>query len=222
MWLCTKYSRLEVLLGDECEVINYCIFRGLALDDARRLAQRRADEIGRMFQRASRAAKFPICTTAESKCVMVRDKLFDETHATLGRAYAKRGVFWHDVRRQVRMNLFLRARRLPPGFISSHMDDLAMYVVRELALFYTLRAQELVPTLVELYPGPQLFVKERLFAGEYSREIDVAPLWYCPAFLNVAFLMPVQRAREPIPAADDLYSVDGDARPNETVEKVYL
>jgi len=223
-WLCADYNHLEVLLGDECEVINYCTFRGLTLGDARRLAQRRADEIGRMFQRVSRAAKFPIFITAESRWLLLRDTLFKETYTKLEHAYTKGGDFWHDVRSQVKMNLCIRERRLPTGFVSSHLDDLALYVVRELAVFYTLRAHDLGPALVELYPGPQLFVKERLFEGEYSNEIDIAPLKYYPIFINVAFLVPIPSAKEsnPIPFAETSTSACEDARPMKRLQSTGL
>jgi len=210
-WLHGSYSQLEVLLGDECEAINYQVFRGLDQNDGRQIARRRADEIGRMFQRASRSANFPIFTTAESKYVAIHKDVFDEALTTLQGAFKKYGVFSRDVHSQVRINLLPREKRLPPGFVSSHLDDLAMYVVRELALFYTLRTHKSGPDLIELYPGPQLFVKERLFAGKYSREIDLAPLGYSPVFVNVAFLVTCEGPGESIAADDDLYTIDGDA-----------
>lgn len=55
----------------------------------------------------------------------------------------------------------------------------------ELAFFYV-QAQS---AEAELYPGLQLFVKERFFSGDYHREVDLPPVADRPAFIDVSFLL---------------------------------
>jgi tRNA-dependent cyclodipeptide synthase len=187
-WVRAQGGHLDIILGDTCESVNYRVFRRLESFDALELAQRRAEELRRMFDRAARTCRISCDVILQSEYESRQVHAFIDVFGTLQSAYRAGGAFARDVDQQVHLNVRQRLSVVPDGERATYVRQLSEYVVRELALFYLLRTQSRGCCRTELYPGPQLMVKERLFSGRYSREVDLPCLTTAPAFVNVAFL----------------------------------
>jgi tRNA-dependent cyclodipeptide synthase len=184
-WMSFRSTHLEVVLFDTCETVNYRIFRGLDERSATALARSRGQELGQMFSKAARKQRAAISTALQSQYAPESRQRRARVYQQLLMGYLHRGLFYSDVRRQVLTNLSNRARTHSLGFLLDHMDALATYVLIELAFFYV-QAQS---AEAELYPGLQLFVKQRLFSGDYHQELDLLPPIHRPAFIDVSFLL---------------------------------
>jgi tRNA-dependent cyclodipeptide synthase len=166
-------ASLEVIVFDMIETINYQVFRGLDKLASVKLATRRGEELRRMF-RSFDCEGAPIAAMLESETALRHEEAFRISLEELRRAYSKLGAFTRDVRGQALHNLEGRRQRHGDEFVLSRMDELAEYVLQELAYFYVLFRER--PGLREIYPGPNLWVKERLFAGQYASEIQLTGL----------------------------------------------
>ena len=110
---------------------------------------------------------------------------YEEVVLRLEEAYLRRARFYRDVRQQVMKNLKRRTETYGFSFIEDNLDSLSEYIIRELAFFYLYFSKW--PETVEVYPGDNLFVKERLFEGKYEELADLRS-GRLPTFQNVSFL----------------------------------
>lgn len=189
-----RLNRLEILLGDSCEAMNYVVFRGLGRQDAVALAERRAFEIGAMFRRVLRLYPVDFTISRQSDWIGAHHDDMERARRALRFAYEAGGRFRTDVERQVWCNLSRHGDAQRIRFIAEHLEQLVTYVIEEVALFYVYRHRH--PNCVELYPGEELFVKRRLWSGCYKDEVALPVGGLLQArFTDVSFLVEEDRRR---------------------------
>lgn len=183
-----QFHKLEIVLFDVCEAINYEVFRGLTPAEAGQRTAVRAHDIGRMFERASGrllGIRCSVRTESETEPLILG---FQECHRQLQKSYERRGQFAADVDNQVKYNLRMKIESGRAEIVKRRMRNLAAYVLRELSWFYCyFRADDGMTT--EVYPGEEMEVKARLFAGEYERETSLRAISPQPQFEDVSFLL---------------------------------
>lgn len=160
------FSRLEVVVFDEIESINYCVFRGIDREEALRIARNRGREIHRMFEGVFRQRRAESCSCeCESSSPIKRMEAYEKVLCDMRRAYCEGERFAHDVDRQVLQNLKSRTEQYGEDFVLARVGKLVEYIFGEIAFFEVY--WRLHRESVEVYPGPNLFVKENMWLGAY-------------------------------------------------------
>lgn len=185
-WLKTQpVTKLDVLLGDSLERINYRVRRGVPEEVATRMASKRAEELRRVFSVATDTGGARVNVLLESESGYRECREFEKAKADLNRAYERRGQVYRDVNHQVQRNLLhVTDQRL----VSERLEELAIYVLEEVALFYSYFMAN--PSAVEIYPGENLLVKDKFFVGQYDQEGCSGRLVNLPMFINISDLIP--------------------------------
>lgn len=173
-------GHLEILLCDTLETINFRVRRNMSHEYAKIAARAKASELRDMFINLSRGNDRSLKVVLESQSGYRQLPQFNLLLAEIQKAYKERAKFFHDVNDQVRLNL-VNVRK---SFLEAHLEELSEYVQEELALFYTYFSFR--PEVVEIYPGPNLYVKEQLFSGAYLSEIPHGTLTHIPRFIDLS------------------------------------
>lgn len=177
---------LRVVIFDEIEAINYVVFRGMTQQAARAAARQRGHDFERMFNRLFVGRGLGFSVELESESVTRNHPLYESVLAELLAAYRRNESFAEDVRTQVLTNLSARIEHYGLERIESAMPWFVEYVLKEIA-FLELWFRLTLDTL-ELYPGPNLVVKERLWRGEYPELPGFKRFEGERRFLDVSFL----------------------------------
>lgn len=209
-------SSLTIVLFEVCESINYQIFRGLSREDALARAIRRAREVRQGFLKHLRAAAFPAhVVTEEALCAEVMDA-FMHALALLARAYELDESFRRDVQTQIYINLATKCEQRGERFVSENIDAMSRYVLRELAVFDSAFRSDLFD--IELYPGEILFVKKRIWMGDYVSLKELALGKKQPGFINVGSLRKQDLTQAA--AVNSLSQITGNSTPKGTADYV--
>ncbi len=170
---CDRQPAMELLiwLGDDLEAINFEVFKGMAPAGALSRARARGAELQAMFMKAYREKPTRQCRLAGvlSQQEIEGDPAYEgtirETSRLLERLFEGNKAFRDTVLRQVTTN-FEAGDKETDRLDDAKLIRLADYILGELAVFlgiYKARGR-----LTEIYPGPNLFVKEELLAGVYG------------------------------------------------------
>ncbi len=160
-----------VWLGDDLEAINFEVFKGMAPSGALSRARSRGQDIHAMFMKAFREKPnrhFRLERVATHQD-MVTDPAYADAIAqaagTLDTLFKDNDAFREDVLRQVAAN-FASGTKSTDALDTPVLTRLADYILGELSVFLGLYKAR--GALVEIYPGRNLFVKERLIRGHYG------------------------------------------------------
>jgi len=181
-------SSLRIVLFDRCESVNYVALRGLDRDLADTIARERAIQLRSMFLRSLQGTNSEITVELQSDVEKSLEQL-PGVFARLTLAFTLGQTFSNDVRHQVLFNLQKKVGDRGEEFLVSRLDVLSQYIILELAFFYAYRLQ--YPMGIELYPGTELFVKQRLTQGLYLSEAKLGRILGKWTFEDVSFLQRV-------------------------------
>jgi tRNA-dependent cyclodipeptide synthase len=176
-----KVSNALVVIFDSCEIVNIKVFHGLSQEEAEKRSAMRAQEMLQMFRNLLPAASVEI-ETQSSYARHLPD--VEALAQKLREAYASGGRFYSDVQEQIRQNLSVKAERIGSEFIEKNLDALSEYIILELAWFYSFFRQS-KGTIVEVYPGEELFTKRKLIEGRYENETGIKALEVQPPFMDI-------------------------------------
>lgn len=121
----------------------------------------------------------------ESETDIVQDDSYKAILNELMQAFQEEDDFSADVKRQVLENLRCRTEHYGPDFVLQSVNELVHYIIGEIAFFeaYWLK----YPNSMEIYPGQNLNVKEKIWAGQYAALQKYKRIGLSH-FKNVAFL----------------------------------
>lgn len=161
-----------VFLGDEIEKINYTVFGKKSMEDATVTAVTRGLSLARMFKKACRAlddldVHFDIRLESELRSSFFYGSDVKEIKASLKRLMGYSEEFRRDIYAQVRRNMQGRENRYGARFLEKNMDYLSEYIIGELAVFFSYYKK--YKSVDEVYPGENLFVKEKIINGAYPK-----------------------------------------------------
>lgn len=188
-WLSAyRPQSLTITLFDECEAINYQVFRGDPELIAESTSKRRSIEMIRGFMRPFIDASFTTRFCLESDFHSKYQAEIDYVYSMILIAYERDRTFHRDVNAQIAINLASRlaAAKAKTGSSASVPEGAARYVLRELAVFHVLFRDGGFEA--EIYPGDQLFVKQALWEGKYTSLKALCLPKGCPDFVEVSFL----------------------------------
>ncbi len=177
---------LSVVIFDRCEATNYSVFRGLTEKQAIQRAVHRANELRRAFARRLATSLVPTTILLESELWDRNCAQIGPTYAAVSECYRNNPLFVSDVQKQVQLNVALRLEKGPKQDKKLLANLAAEYVLRELAVFDVVFRSGLADT--EVYPGDPLFVKERMWRGDYTGLSRLAINGHAPWFVNISFL----------------------------------
>lgn len=177
---------LSVVIFDRCEAANYSVFRGLTEKQAIQRAVYRATELRRAFTRRLSTSRVPTQILLESELWDRTAAHIGATYAAVSECYRNNPLFASDVHKQVQLNVAPRLEKDPKHDKKLLADLAAEYVLRELAVFDVVFRSGLADT--EVYPGESLFVKERMWRGEFTGLPGLAINGHAPWFVNISFL----------------------------------
>ncbi|MGF1455168.1 MAG: tRNA-dependent cyclodipeptide synthase [Alphaproteobacteria bacterium] len=170
---CDRQSPFDFLvwLGDDLEAINFEVFKGMAPSGALSRARSRGRELQAMVMKAYRET--PSRRVRLARVATHRDMITDpdygaaiaRAHGTLDSLFRDHPPFREDVLRQVAVNLG-SGNKATETRDEALLTRLADYILGELSVFMGVYKSR--GTLVEVYPGPNLFVKENLIRGDYG------------------------------------------------------
>lgn len=181
-----RVEHLDVVLFDALEEVNCRVFRGFNRAEARRISQHRGAELARMIERACGYAELRSTVILESLSAERASDTFRSARYELWQAWSTSGRLRTDIQHQVLVNLAERIQRHGRAFVEQRIDNLAEYVIEEIA--FLVAYFESRGGTVEIYPGPSMFVKDRLFAGEYTDECPKTRLHAVPRFIDITWL----------------------------------
>lgn len=178
----------EIVVFDKIEAINYRVFREIADDEALKIASARALELKSMFDAvlAEHTPQTEYCCVLQSVHDVEESTCYRTVLEALENEYSNRGAYAKDVHAQVLNNLQARINRHGEDFVMENISDLVTYVIQEVAFFECLWRTKDRP--LEVYPGSTLFVKERLWCGNYPGLQDFVDSERLFSFIDVTFL----------------------------------
>ena len=158
-------SAIEIVVFDRIEVINYEVFRTMQPDVALTRTKARGRDLANMFERVDRDAGLCRKVTLESEHYLLTTAQYKEIHGELVSEYYGCAKFAKAVRWQVVNNLAQRVQRYGYEYVAENMERLSRYILGELT-FFQVYAETYSRTL-EVYPGPNLRIKEQLLACDF-------------------------------------------------------
>ena len=180
-----KIAKLKVVIFDDIEAINYQVFRGVSRDKAHEISRRRGLEIQRMFLSIFCREELSHECEIESETDIRSCNQYKIILKEFSEALQKDRKFRQDVEAQVLENLKGRTEHYGRTFVLSKVPDLMFYIIGEMVFFEIYHLGN--PGSIELYPGKNLMVKERLWAGEYNSLINYRRIGL-KHFVDVSFL----------------------------------
>lgn len=186
-WVNENHIRcLKTVVFDEIEAINYRVFRAMQQNDATATAKHRGRDFQRMFN--STFAKNGVLFDAalESEAHTRLHPMYESILCELQEAYTDNSKFAMDVQTQVRCNLTHRIKIYGSGMIEIHMNLLVQYILKEIAFLETYKRLE--PNTLEIYPGPNMMIKHRIWSGAYNELAHYKRPVDSHCFLDISFL----------------------------------
>lgn len=163
-------SKVVVFLGDFIERINYVTFSNYEEDRAVGVSLGRAENLRTMFLKSIRSVdiadvEIQIVLESEIRRDIVYHADIDDARLCLNACMSKK-AFRIDLKRQLFQNLGAKVDRFGENFVGERSHYLEGYIIGELEIFYALYKR--FGSVVELYPGREMVVKQRFFEGFYG------------------------------------------------------
>lgn len=186
-WVNENHIRcLKTVVFDEIEAINYRVFRAMRQNDATATTKHRGRDFQRMFNSIFSKNGVLFDVVLESEAHTRLHPMYEFILCELQEVYADNSKFAMDVQTQVRYNLTHRIKVYGLGTIETQMNLLIQYVLKEIAFLETYNRLE--PNTLEIYPGPNMMIKHRIWSGAYDELAHYKRPVDSHCFLDISFL----------------------------------
>jgi hypothetical protein len=163
-------DRFVIFLGDFIERINYMTFSGYVEERAVGVSLGRAENLRKMFLKSVAAVEvgglqLEVMLESELRASATFAASLDEARACLT-SCGTDPTFRSDLKSQLFRNLDVKIERFGNAFVEGRASFLKEYILGELEIFYAL--YQCYGDVLEVYPGPEMVVKQRFFDNFYS------------------------------------------------------
>lgn len=168
-------SSVFVFLGDQIEAINYVVFRDMGSGEAKQISRARGESLGRMFDSAANLLRsndilFQWSLESELRQSSQFGGFISDNQCILEESSKNDSEFVQMLDAQIFENLKAKEQRIGRKYIADNISRLRGYVLGELAVFFALFS--VIPSPTEIYPGPNLFIKNEIMGGRFSNLRD--------------------------------------------------